>query len=42
MGYQPYIQGMANSYGDAIANWQKNGGDLSYFKQGWNGALGVD
>ena len=42
LGYQPQIQGLANSYGDAIANWQKNGGDLSYFKQGWNGALGVD
>ena len=42
--YTPQMMQNANSLGDKINSFWSNGGvgDTSYFKQGWNGATGID
>lgn len=42
--YTPQMMQNANSLGDKISSFWSNGGvgDTSYFKQGWNGATGID
>ena len=44
LGYQPQMNNSINAMGDTIAKYQQQGGvgDTSYFKQGWNGAMGID
>ena len=44
LGYQPEMLNSVRRANDAISKYANNGkiGDDSYFKQGWNGAMGID
>lgn len=43
-GYTPQMFNSINGLNNRLSTIQKNGnvGDTSYFKQGWNGAMGID